>query len=134
MTQRERQWQPVLFGGNVPPPVGAYSPAVKAGGFVFVSGQVPRDPVSGELVGDDVESQTRQVIGNIERALESAGASLSDVVSMVVYLADVDDWGRFNTIYKELMSPPYPTRTAIGANLRGIMIEISAVAYVGTAT
>jgi 2-iminobutanoate/2-iminopropanoate deaminase len=134
MTQRERQWQPVLFGGNVPPPVGAYSPAVKAGGFVFVSGQVPRDPVSGELVGDDVESQTRQVIRNIERALESAGASLSDVISMVVYLADVDDWGRFNTVYKELMSPPYPTRTAIGANLRGIMIEISAVAYVGTAT
>jgi 2-iminobutanoate/2-iminopropanoate deaminase len=134
MTQRERQWQPVLFGGNVPPPVGAYSPAVKAGGFVFVSGQIPRDPVSGELVGDDVESQTRQVIRNIERALESAGASLSDVVSMVVYLADVDDWGRFNTVYKELMSPPYPTRTAIGANLRGIMIEISAVAYVGTAS
>jgi len=134
MTQRERQWQPVLFGGNVPPPVGAYSPAVKAGGFVFISGQVPRDPVSGELVGGDVESQTRQVIGNIERALESAGASLSDVVSMVVYLADVDDWGRFNTVYKELLSAPYPTRTAIGANLRGIMIEISAVAYVGTAT
>jgi 2-iminobutanoate/2-iminopropanoate deaminase len=134
MTQRERQWQPVLFGGNVSPPVGAYSPAVKAGGFVFVSGQIPRDPVSGELVGDDVESQTRQVIRNIERALESAGASLSDVVSMVVYLADVDDWGRFNTVYKELMSPPYPTRTAIGANLRGITIEISAVAYVGTAS
>ena len=134
MTQRERQWQPVLFGGNVPAPVGAYSPAVRAGGFVFISGQVPRDPVSGELVGDDVESQTRQVIRNIERALESAGASLSDVISMVVYLADVDDWGRFNTVYKELMSPPYPTRTAVGANLRGIMIEISAVAYAGTAT
>jgi 2-iminobutanoate/2-iminopropanoate deaminase len=134
MTQRERQWQPVLFGGNVSPPVGAYSPAVKAGGFVFVSGQIPRDPASGELVGDDVESQTRQVIRNIERALEAADASLSDVVSMVVYLADVDDWGRFNTVYKELMSPPYPTRTAVGANLRGILIEISAVAYAGTGT
>jgi 2-iminobutanoate/2-iminopropanoate deaminase len=59
---------------------------------------------------------------------------LSDVVSMVVYLADVDDWGRFNTVYKELMSPPYPTRTAVGANLRGILIEISAVAYAGTGT
>jgi 2-iminobutanoate/2-iminopropanoate deaminase len=133
MTQRERQWQPVLLGGNVPPPAGAYSPAVKAGGFVFISGQIPRDPASGELVGDDTESQTRQVIGNVKRALEAAGASLSDVVSMVVYLADVDDWGKFNTVYKELMTPPYPTRTAVGANLRGIMIEISAVAYVGTA-
>jgi 2-iminobutanoate/2-iminopropanoate deaminase len=131
MTQRERQWQPVLFGGDVPAPAGAYSPAVRAGGFVFVSGQVPRDPASGELVGDHIESQTRQVMKNVQRALEAAGASLADVVSMVVYLADVDDWGRFNAVYKELMPAPYPTRTAVGANLRGITIEISAVAYVG---
>jgi 2-iminobutanoate/2-iminopropanoate deaminase len=132
MTQRERQWQPVRLGGDVPAPAGAYSPAVRAGGFVFISGQIPRDPVSGEIVGDDVESQTRQVIANIRRGLEAAGATLADVVSMVVYLADVDDWGRFNTVYKELMPTPYPTRTAVGANLRGITIEISAVAYVGT--
>ncbi|HEY4215550.1 MAG TPA: RidA family protein [Gemmatimonadaceae bacterium] len=131
MTQRERQWQPVKLGGDVPPPAGAYSPAAKAGGFVYVSGQVPRDPVSGELVGDDVESQTRQVIKNIERALAGAGATLSDVVSVIVYLADIDDWGRFNTAYKEIMPQPYPTRTALGANLRGIFVEISAVAYVG---
>jgi 2-iminobutanoate/2-iminopropanoate deaminase len=120
------------LGGDVPSPAGAYSPAVKAGGFVFISGQIPRDPVSGDIVGDDVESQTRQVIANVRRGLEAAGASLSDVVSMVVYLADVDDWGRFNTVYKELMPSPYPTRTAVGANLRGITIEISAVAYVGS--
>jgi 2-iminobutanoate/2-iminopropanoate deaminase len=132
MTQRERQWQPVRLGGDVPAPAGAYSPAVRAGGFVFISGQIPRDPASGEIVGDDVESQTRQVIANIRRGLEAAGATLADVVSMVVYLADVDDWGRFNTVYKELMPTPYPTRTAVGANLRGITIEISAVAYVGT--
>ena len=132
MTQRERQWQPVRLGDDVPPPAGAYSPAVRAGGFVFVSGQVPRDPVSGQLVGDDVESQTKQVIANVSRALQAAGASLSDVVSVIVYLADIDDWGRFNTVYKELMPQPYPTRTALGANLRGILVEISAVAYVGS--
>ena len=131
MTQRERQWQPITLGGDVPPPVGAYSPAVKAGGFVFVSGQVPRDPATGALVGDDVESQTKQVIANISRALEASGASLSDVVSVIVYLADIDDWGKFNTVYKELMPTPYPTRTALGANLRGILVEMSAVAYVG---
>jgi 2-iminobutanoate/2-iminopropanoate deaminase len=133
MTQRERQWQPVMLGGEVPPPAGAYSPAAKAGGFVFVSGQVPRDPVSGELVGNDVESQTRQVMKNVERALTAAGASLSDVVSIIVYLADIDDWGKFNTAYKEIMPQPYPTRTALGASLRGILVEISAVAYVGQA-
>ena len=61
MTQRERQWQPVSLGSEVPAPVGAYSPAVRAGPFIFVSGQVPRDPVSGELIGNDVESQTAQL-------------------------------------------------------------------------
>ena len=132
MTQRERQWQPVRLGDEVPPPAGAYSPAARAGGFVFVSGQVPRDPVTGALVGDDVESQTEQVIANIKRALEAAGASLTDVVSIIVYLADIDDWGRFNAKYKEIMPTTYPTRTALGANLRGIFVEISAVAYVGS--
>lgn len=131
MTQRERQWQPVTLGGDVPPPAGAYTPAIRAGGFVYVSGQLPRDPASGELVGDDVESQTRQVVRNVQRALEAAGATLADLVSVTVYLADVDDWGRFNAVYKTLLTPPYPTRTAIGANLRGILVEISAVAFVG---
>jgi len=132
MIQRERQWQPVRLGDDVPPPAGAYSPAARAGGFVFVSGQVPRDPVTGKLVGDDVEGQTKQVVANVERALRAAGAELSDVVSVIVYLADIDDWGRFNAAYKQLMPTPYPTRTALGASLRGILVEISAVAYVGS--
>ena len=129
MKQSERQWQPFQLGGDVPPPVGAYSPAVRAGDFVFVSGQVPRDPATGQLVGDDITSQTKQVMRNVERALGIAGASLTDIVSVVVYLANVDDWGTFNTVYKELMAPPFPTRTAVGADLRGILVEISAVAY-----
>jgi 2-iminobutanoate/2-iminopropanoate deaminase len=65
----------------------------------------------------------------VKGALAAAGAALDDVVSTTVYLADVDDWGKFNDIYKETFRPPYPTRTAIGANLRGILVEISAVAY-----
>src|SRR6476469_7805782 len=103
MKQSERKWQPFQLGGDVPPPVGAYSPAARAGDFVFVSGQVPRDPASGQLIGDDIETQTKQVMRNVERALGTAGASLADVVSVVVYLADVDNWGKFNTLYKELM-------------------------------
>jgi len=131
MIQRERQWQPVRLGAEVPAPAGAYSPAVRAGGFVFVSGQIPRDPVTGTMAGDDIESQTRQVIANVERALGAAGATLSDVVSVIVYLADANDWGAFNATYKALMPQPYPTRTAVGAQLRGILVEMSAVAYVG---
>lgn len=133
MIQRERQWQPVRLGAEVPTPAGAYSPAARAGRFVFVSGQIPRDPVTGELAGEDIESQTRQVIQNVERALAAAGATLSDVVSVIVYLADANDWGAFNAAYKELMPQPYPTRTAVGAQLRGILVEVSAIAYVGQA-
>ena len=131
MTQRERQWQPVRLGPEVPAPAGAYSPAARAGGFVFVSGQVPRDPVTGQLVGEDVESQTRQVIANVERALRAAGATLADVVSITAYLSDIDDWGRFNAVYKDLMPQPYPTRTTLGAGLHGVLVEVNAVAYVG---
>jgi 2-iminobutanoate/2-iminopropanoate deaminase len=130
MTQRERQWQPVSLGSEVPAPVGAYSPAVRAGPFIFISGQVPRDLATGELVGNDVESQTAQVVKNLERVLEAAGASLSDIVSVIVYLENIEDWGRFNTAYKALMPSPYPTRTALGAGLHGFIVEISAVAYV----
>ena len=129
MKQSERQWQPFQHGGDVPPPVGAYSPAARAGDFVLVSGQVPRDPASGQLIGDDITSQTKQVMKNVERALGLAGATLSDVVSIVAYLANVDDWGTFNTVYKEIMPSPFPTRTALGADLRGILVEVSAVAY-----
>src|SRR5215216_2099236 len=121
MKPPERQWQPVVLGGDVPTPVGAYSAAARAGGFVFISGQVPRDPRTGELVGDDVESQTRQVLLNVRNVLQAAGSSLSDLVAVTVYLADIGDWGTFNTVYKEVMPTPYPTRTAIGAQLHGFM-------------
>jgi len=67
----------------------------------------------------------------VRNALSAAGASLDDVVSVIVYLSDVDLWGRFNAVYKETFRAPYPTRTAVGASLRDILIEVSAVAYVG---
>jgi 2-iminobutanoate/2-iminopropanoate deaminase len=125
-----RSWQPASLPTDIPKPAGAYSPAVRAGDLVFISGQVPRDPRTGALPGEDIESQVRQCLANVKGALAAAGATLDDVVSTTVYLADVDDWGKFNDIYKDTFRPPYPTRTAIGANLRGILVEISAVAYV----
>jgi len=129
-TTSQRSWQPAFLPADVSKPVGAYSPAVRAGDFVFVSGQVPRDPRTGALSGEDIEGQVRQTLRNVEGALTAAGASLDDVVSTTVYLANVDDWGKFNDVYKEMFRPPYPARTAIGANLRGILVEISVVAYV----
>ena len=122
-------WQPVRLGSDIPAPVGAYSPGVRAGDFIFLSGQVPRDRRTGELVGSDIEGQTRQVVANVADVLSAAGASLADVVSVIVYLENADDWGRFNAVYREIMPQPYPSRTALGASLRGILVEMSAVAY-----
>jgi 2-iminobutanoate/2-iminopropanoate deaminase len=124
-------WTPIKLGADVPPPAGAYSPAVRAGDFLYVSGQVPRDPRSGATIGSDVVEQTRQVVGNLESVLTAAGATLSDVIAVTVYLADPDLWTAFNGVYRELMPQPYPTRTAVGASLRGFLVEISAVAYLG---
>jgi len=124
-------WTPIKLGADVPPPAGAYSPAVRAGDFLYVSGQVPRDPRSGATIGSDVVEQTRQVVGNLESVLTAAGSRLSDVIAVTVYLADPDLWTAFNGVYRELMPQPYPTRTAVGASLRGFLVEISAVAYLG---
>lgn len=122
-------WQPA-FLPDVPPPKGAYSPAVRVGELVFVSGQVPRDVATGELVGDTVAEQTGQVMKNMELALQAAGGSLRSLVAVTVYLASTDHWAEFDATYREIMTAPYPTRTAVGAQLRGILVEISGVAVV----
>ena len=122
-------WTPVSLPADVPPPKGPYSPAVRAGDFVYVSGQVPRDPTTGELAGPDVATQTRAVLSNLQRVLEQAGAGLADVISVTVFLARADDWGTMNGVYTEYFRPPYPTRTTVGAELRGILVEVNAVAY-----
>ena len=130
-----RRWTPVALGPDAdgrptPPPKGAYSPAVRAGDFVFVSGQVPRDPATGQLVGDgDVTAQTRQTLANLRRVLEAAGAALPDVVSVAVHLARADDWAAFDAVYRETFAAPFPTRTVVGAELRGVLVEVTAVAY-----
>ncbi len=131
-----RRWTPVALGPDAegrpaPAPKGAYSPAVRAGPFVFVSGQVPRDPHTGALVGeDDVRAQTRQTLANVAGVLAAAGATLADVVGVTVHLADVGHWAAFDAVYREVFAPPYPTRTVVGAALRGILVEVTAVAYV----
>jgi 2-iminobutanoate/2-iminopropanoate deaminase len=128
MKKYARSWEEV-GSPDIPPPAGAYTRGVRAGDFLFISGQVPRDFQSGELLGDTVAAQTRAVIGNLRRVLEAAGSRLGDVVSMNVYLQDIADWSAFDSVYRELFDPPYPSRTAVGATLRGILVEISAVAY-----
>ena len=131
MAHAERRWQPVTLGADQPPPAGAYSPAVRAGDFVFVSGQVPRDPRTGRIGDRDFAAQTRQTLDNLRTVLEAAGASLDDVTAVTVYLAAIGDWDAFNAIYRETFRPPYPSRTVVGAQLRGFLVEVSAIAHFG---
>ncbi len=125
---RAPRWTPIELGGDLPKATGAYSRAARAAGLVFVSGQVPRDFRTGELAGDDLETQTRAVLENLRAVLASAGAGLQDVVAVTVYLQDVGDWDGFNAVYREVMPAPYPSRTVVGADLRGIRVELSAIA------
>ena len=131
MTYPQRSWQPVTLGGDVPPPKGAYSPAVRAGDLLFVSGQVPRDPRTGQLAAEDVAGQTRQVLANLRAVLEAGGATVADVVAVTVWLQDENDWATFDAIYRETFTPPFPTRAVVGASLRGILVEVSAIAHLG---
>lgn len=125
----ERSWTPVFLPADVPLPAGAYSPAVRAGDFLYVSGQVPRNFRTGALVGTTIEAQAQQVLSNLREVLEAGGATLTDVVAATIYLTNEEDWGAVNDIWKATFSMPYPSRTTVGARLRGILIEVSAVAY-----
>ena len=124
-------WTPVQLPGDYPPPAGAYSPAVRAGSLIFVSGQLPRDPRTREVVGTDVTTQTRQVLANIETILSAAGVTMREIVSVTVYLADMGDWSAFDAVYREIMKPPYPARAAVGAQLHGALVEVSVIAQAG---
>jgi 2-iminobutanoate/2-iminopropanoate deaminase len=124
MTQK-RGWTPVNLGKA---PIGAYSPAARAGDFLFLSGQVPTDE-RGEVIGSDVATQTNAVLDRVERLLGHAGAKLSDVVSVTAYLADINEWDAFNDAYKARFQQPYPARTTVGAGLHGFLVEISVTAY-----
>lgn len=114
------------------PPQGAYSQGWRAGDFVFVTGTGPVDPVTGKLVGDDIERQTEQTIDNIVSILDAEGASLSDVVKVTVHLSNTSLFARYNTVYAKRFAKPYPVRTTVGSDLGhspGMLIEIDCIAY-----
>jgi 2-iminobutanoate/2-iminopropanoate deaminase len=123
-------WQALDLGPAFPAPRGAYSPVVRAGEFLFVSGQVPTDPATGRVMGETVAEQTRYVIEKLDRILGAAGSSLGAVVSVTAYLSDIGHWDEFNDVYKSCFRAPYPTRTTVGAGLHGVLVEISAIARV----
>jgi 2-iminobutanoate/2-iminopropanoate deaminase len=113
-------------------PGGAYSQGLRAGDFIFVSGQGPIDPATGRVVGETIEEQTARTIENIKAILEAGGASLADVVKVSAHLTDLSLFDRYNKVYATYFPDPKPARTTVGSQLKGIMVEIDAIAYVGT--
>jgi 2-iminobutanoate/2-iminopropanoate deaminase len=113
-------------------PVGAYSQGLRAGDFVYVSGQGPLDPETGKLTGTTIEEQTTRTLENVKAILAAAGATMADVVKATVHLSDLDLFDGYNAVYASYFPDPKPTRTTVGsALLMGILVEIDVVAYLG---
>jgi 2-iminobutanoate/2-iminopropanoate deaminase len=117
---------------KAPSPIGPYSQAILANGFIFVSGQIPVDPITGIMASGGVAEQTRQVIKNIAAILESAGSGLEKIVKTTVFLADLEDFPSFNSVYAEFFSEDAPARATVEvARLpKNALVEIEVIAVV----
>ncbi len=117
---------------NAPGAIGPYSQAVQAGNVVFVSGQLPIDPATGNFAGDDIKSQTRQSLTNIKNILASEGIEMSQILRTGDFLKDMNMFADMNTVYGEFFEGDYPARAAVEvARLpKDALVEIEAVAYV----
>jgi 2-iminobutanoate/2-iminopropanoate deaminase len=115
---------------EIAPPVGPFSPAVRAGGFLFISGQVAQTCTSQGLIAGGVAHQTEQIIVNLRAILAAAGKTLADVVRVGIYLTDMKDFAAMNAVYQRHFEAPYPARTTIGvaALPLGASVEIDLVA------
>jgi len=115
---------------GVAAPRGPYTPAVRAGDFIFLSGQVPVDPATDKISPGDIQHETRLTLNNVKRLLEGVGASLADVMKVGVFLADGADFARMNEVYVEFFGESKPARTTIVCKFMAeIRIEVDCVAY-----
>jgi 2-iminobutanoate/2-iminopropanoate deaminase len=115
---------------NAPGPIGPYSQAIRANGFIFVSGQIPVEPDTGRISGDEIASQTHQVLRNLAAILEAAGTSLGKVVKTTVFMRNLEDFSRFNQVYGEYFQNTKPARATVEvARLpKEVLVEIEAIA------
>lgn len=120
----------IVGTSHIAPPVGPYSQAVRCGDTVYVSGQIAQDPATGRLIGGGVSRQTEQIFRNAEALLQAAGMTLSNVVRVGVYLADMRDFQAVNMVYVRYFESPYPARTtvAVAALPLGAAIEMEMIA------
>lgn len=122
----------IIQTNQAPIPSSPYSQAIRAGDFIYTCGFGPEDPQTGELVGNNIEGQTRQTLENIKAVLAAAGAQMGDVVKVTTHLQNLNDFAGYNRVYAEYFPEARPVRTTVGSQLLAdFMIEIDVVAYVG---
>jgi len=115
---------------GIPAPRGPYSPAVRAGDFIFVSGQIPVDPATNQISNGDIKHETRIALNNVKLVVEGAGATLADVVKVGVFIRDAKDFSAMNEVYTEFFGDAKPARSTIVCNfMADIKVEIDCVAY-----
>lgn len=120
----------IISTSKAPSAIGPYSQAVKVGNMLFISGQIPIDPKSGNIIEGDIKTQTRRVLENIKGILESIGANLSNVVKTTVFMVDLSEFSDMNEVYKEYFpeNPPARSTVQVSALPRNVRIEIEAIA------
>ncbi|HVV98637.1 MAG TPA: RidA family protein [Rhodanobacteraceae bacterium] len=120
----------IIHTSNAPQAIGPYSQAVRAGNTLYLSGQTPLDPATGEIVAGDIATQARRVFDNLRAVLEAGGASFAAVVRVGIYLTDLRDFAAVNEVMKQYFAEPYPARSTIGVSSlpRGAAVEVDAIA------
>ncbi|MGQ9486298.1 MAG: RidA family protein [Armatimonadota bacterium] len=120
----------VISTTDAPAAIGPYSQAIRAGNMLFVSGQIPLDPQTGEMVGTTAAEQARQVLSNLRAVLQAVGASLDNVVKTTIFLTDLGQFGEVNAVYTEFFpqNPPARSTVQVSALPRGAQVEIEAIA------
>src|SRR5260370_40787708 len=103
----------VIKTTNAPAPIGPYSKAIAAGGFVFVLGQIPSDPSTGEIVSGDIKAETKQVMENIKAVLSEAGVGFSNIVKTTIFLTDMQSFGQVNEVYGTYFTNQFPARETV---------------------
>lgn len=120
----------VISTSNAPKAIGPYSQAIEAGGLIFVSGQIPLIPATGEIVEGSVEVQTARVLENLKAILDAAGSSLENVVKTTVYITNMDDFAKVNGIYGQYFQENPPARVCVEVSKlpKGALVEIDVIA------
>jgi 2-iminobutanoate/2-iminopropanoate deaminase len=117
---------------NAPAPIGPYSQAVQTGNMLFVSGQIPINPATGEMVMDSIEAEATQVMQNLEAVLTEAGASFDNVVMTTIFLADMGDFAAVNAVYGTFFTADFPARATVAVKTlpKNVNVEISVIATI----